>query len=175
MTTDEKTFWANADNYTANCIARKLGRTLKKFGLEHLLNDGPIVDLGCGAGYVATSFQNQFPNTQLIGVDVNFAGLQNARKLSMGGVYPIKADIKELPIADGSIPIAHSRLIYDFFNENTAQDLAREVFRILKRDGIYFVEDDMHKYKNHFTELGLEVIEEDFSYTIFKKKELPAI
>lgn len=154
-----------ADLDTGGYVARKLKRILKKFELEYLLNEGHILDLGCGIGTVTTPMQREFPYTSIIGIDVGEESLQKSKRLSEGCLQLVRGNVRELPFMNDSISVVYSRFIYDFNNEEPyAEKIAKELLRILRPGGIYHIQEwgiDMYKIPSILIGLGMKILDED--------------
>ena len=128
-----------SDKDFAETVAELLPIRLGK-GLEKLLEKGPFVDLGCGAGHVLAAFQERYPNLKTIGIDINDDYLKEAKKRSPKSSV-IEADLEKLPFEDNSIPVLFSSKIYQMCNEDNVEKILNEVFRVLKpgSEGVYLL------------------------------------
>lgn len=98
--------------------------------------NGPIVDLGCGAGLVLRRLSRDFPSVQVIGVDVSRPMLEEAmaqlREHAEAADF-VRAQVPSLPFNDASlgavVAVGLVHLIDDL------DGLLREVTRVLKPGG----------------------------------------
>ena len=141
---------------------------LRELGLSKLLDNGPVVDLGCGLATTLEELARAYPNVQVISVDINSEYLADAKARIPANASLIKTFLKELPIRNGSIPIAISHKIYQLENEKTYSQIAKEIHRILKAGGVYFSLEDMKKYMEPFKRLGLIPVQDEY-YAILMK------
>jgi len=96
--------------------------------IAHWLPDAPItvLDAGCGEGYYARLLAEQFPQAQLIGLDISRDAITAAAR-EPGRANWLVADLKRLPVADHS-----ADLLLDVL---TPADYA-EFRRVIKPDGL---------------------------------------
>ena len=96
--------------------------------IAHWLPDAPItvLDAGCGEGYYARLLAEQFPQAQLIGLDISRDAITAAAR-EPGRANWLVADLKRLPVANHS-----ADLLLDVL---TPADYA-EFRRVIKPDGL---------------------------------------
>lgn len=96
--------------------------------IAHWLPDAPItvLDAGCGEGYYARLLAEQFPQAQLIGLDISRDAITAAAR-EPGRANWLVADLKRLPVANHS-----ADLLLDVL---TPADYA-EFRRVIKPDGV---------------------------------------
>ena len=85
-----------------------------------------VLDAGCGEGYYARLLAEQFPQAQLIGLDISRDAITAAAR-EQGRANWLVADLKRLPVADHSADILLDVL--------TPADYA-EFRRVIKPDGL---------------------------------------
>jgi len=92
------------------------------------LSDKPltVLDAGCGEGYYARLLAQQFPQAQILGLDISRDAITAAAR-ETGRANWLVADLKHLPVADASADVLLDVL--------TPADYA-EFGRVLKPDGI---------------------------------------
>ncbi len=97
---------------------------------------GPIVDLGCGAGLVLRRLSRDFPNHQVIGVDVSRPMLEEAmaqlREHAEAADF-VRAQVPPLPFNDASLGAVVAVGLVHLVDE--LDTLLREVTRVLKPRG----------------------------------------
>ena len=85
-----------------------------------------VLDVGCGEGWYARSLAQQFPQAELLGVDISRDAITAAAQGQSRANWLV-ADLKRLPVANGSIDVLLDVL--------TPADYA-EFARVLKPDGM---------------------------------------
>lgn len=85
-----------------------------------------VLDAGCGEGYYARLLAQQFPQSQLVGLDISRDAITAAARLP-GQANWLVADLKHLPVADHSADVLLDVL--------TPADYA-EFSRVLKSQGL---------------------------------------
>lgn len=92
------------------------------------IEQGPVLDLGCGAGHLVHALARRLPPAQIVGVDLNFTLLYLAKRFLVPAAHFVCADASSrLPFADGTFAAA---LCADTFNylpdrPTTAAELQR--------------------------------------------------
>ncbi len=96
--------------------------------IAHCLPDQPltVLDAGCGEGYYARLLARQFPEAQLIGLDISRDAITAAAREQSPANWLV-ADLKHLPVADASADVLLDVL--------TPADYA-EFGRVLKPEGL---------------------------------------
>lgn len=107
--------------------------TCKLNKLKELTGGKNLLDLGCGRGFVLETAQDIFPNTY--GIDVSLGMLKNVRKFRVlcGDVdfIPVKTETMDVVAA---FALLHHLWDYD--------KLCAEVYRVLKKGGILYIDQD---------------------------------
>ena len=102
-------------------------REMKKKGKYSI----KILDVGCGGGQLLENFA-KFPQVEVYGVDISEKALQIARTRGYK-VFLCNVETEKLPFNDESIDIV---VVNDLLEHLiTPDNLLREVYRILKREG----------------------------------------
>lgn len=112
--------------------------------------DSKVLDLGCGNGEVAIYIANK-TGCQITGVDLSGVRIENAKKKLENNdrVDFLKATATDLPFEDNSFTHIWSQaVIYHIHDKEKA---LREIYRVLKKDGI-FIFDDLLKLKENISE-----------------------
>jgi ubiquinone/menaquinone biosynthesis C-methylase UbiE len=99
-----------------------------------------IIDLGCGPGTVLRLIAMRRPDLQLYGIDIDPEIVSIARKKDthQSTIYEV-ASITNLPIADASVDIAVSSLMFHHLDTDTQRSALCEVRRILKPSGVFLL------------------------------------
>jgi SAM-dependent methyltransferase len=78
------------------------------------LHQGPVLDLGCGAGHLVSALSKRIPRGMIVGLDFNFTLLYLARRFVAPSALFVCADAaRRLPFRDGAFEAA---LCADTFN-----------------------------------------------------------
>ena len=94
-----------------------------------------MVDVGCGSGQWANSFQPYFK--KILGFDVSTEQIKQAKlQNKFGNIEYREGRAEELPVADASVDLVVSGTATEWFDWNTFYD---EVKRILKPSGCLFM------------------------------------
>ncbi len=119
-------------------IRRMVARELRR-----LKPESPIVDVGCGPGYLVAVLAREFPDEQIIGVDLSEEMTQvaaaNMAALGLGRTRFVRGDAAGLPFADGSVGFIVSTLSLHHWSDPAA--VFREFHRALKPGGRFLVFD----------------------------------
>jgi ubiquinone/menaquinone biosynthesis C-methylase UbiE len=96
---------------------------------------GRVVEVGCGTGAVARWSVHQGAGP-LLGVDLQEERLRVAQAQLVAPTYAL-ADARALPLRDGAVDTAIcSTLFSSVLDEDVACDIAREIDRVVARDGM---------------------------------------
>ena len=113
---------ARADAWRAALVAG--GGTLRR-----------VVEVGCGSGAVARWAMHQGAGP-LLGVDLQEDRLRSAKAQLVVPTYAL-ADARALPLRNGAVDVAIcSTLFSSVLDEGVARDIAREIDRVVARDGM---------------------------------------
>jgi SAM-dependent methyltransferase len=94
-----------------------------------------ILESGCGSGRWMAFFETL--GHRAYGVDDSWGALRVARRHDPA-MRLVKADALRTPFADGSFDAAFSSYVAEHF-EDGPEELFREIHRVLKPDGLFFV------------------------------------
>ncbi len=99
----------------------------------------PLLDLGCGTGFVLEQVLQRHPQAECIGLDIAEGMLNYSRQRlgSVGELHWLCADAENLPIADGSMAIATSNFALQWCG-NLSRALV-EVKRVLTLQGRFLL------------------------------------
>ena len=114
----------------------------------HLEEDSHVLDIGCGGGATLGRMSAQIHTGHLTGIDYSAVSVQvskdwNAEDIRSGKMDILEGSVEKLPFADGSF----DRIITveSFYFWPDPQENLREVFRVLKKDGIFLLVADIYQ------------------------------
>lgn len=94
-----------------------------------------ILEIGCGAGALASSLARWYPNTEIIGVDRDAAFIEFAA-CQIPCVKFVQADATDLPFPDNSLDVTISNTVQEHIETSK---FFGEQFRVLKPNGVCIV------------------------------------
>lgn len=109
-----------------------------------------ILDLGCGTGKDSLYFAKRGHRVTALDFSVNaMTWLQSKAATEKLGIRAVCRDIsKKLPFRDRAFDAVYAHLSLHYFDDATTARIFREVHRVLKRNGLFFVKcksiDDAH-------------------------------
>ncbi len=137
--------------------------------LQSKINAKNLLDVGCGTGFILNLAKDLFE--ELHGVDATQAMLDKV-DLSSGNIKVYNGLAQELPFENGSFDMATS---YAFLHHlENYDDVLKEVFRVLKKGGLYYIDLDPNKdfWKAMET---LEQTENNNKYSSIVQKEINSV
>lgn len=105
-------------------------------------DDGYILDIGCGCGLDIYLVKKQFKNKKIVGMDISYSLLLEAKKIVKDLVC---ADAVEIPLKSNFFSTVFMNGVFNLINDK--RKLISEVRRILLLSGIVFVA-DIYKEEN---------------------------
>lgn len=95
------------------------------------LSQGPILDLGCGAGHLVHALSRRIPRGILVGLDINFTLVYLARRFLAPSALFVCADASApLPFRDGAFEAALCADAFNYLPDRAAA--ARELLRTVR-------------------------------------------
>jgi SAM-dependent methyltransferase len=95
------------------------------------LSQGPVLDLGCGAGHLARALSQRIPRGMIVGLDLSFTLLYLARRFVAPSALFVCADASApLPFRDGAFEAALCADTFNYLPDRAAS--ARELLRVVK-------------------------------------------
>lgn len=122
-----------------------------------------ILDIGCGKGYFLYDFQNYFPKSEVVGLDISEYAIQNGKSEIKSNL--LKGHANNLPFKDNyfdlviSINTLHNLEIFDLYKS------IQEINRVKKKHSYICIE----SYRNELEKMNLlywQVTCESFFNTI---------
>lgn len=95
--------------------------------------DGPLLDLGCGAGHMTWALRQRLPDRPVVGLDSTFFLLLVARHQMVPGADFVCADATALPFRDGGFSFGFSSDVLSYVSQKSAA--IGELERVLAADG----------------------------------------
>ena len=137
--------------------------------LQKKTNAKNLLDVGCGTGFVLNIAHDLFD--ELHGVDATQAMLDKV-DLSPGNIKIYNGLAQELPFDNDSFDMASS---YAFLHHlENYSDVLEEVFRVLKKGGVYYI--DLDPNKDFWTAMDtLEQKENNNKYSAIVQKEINSV
>ena len=122
-----------------------------------------VLEIGCGNGYTLEQLATSYPNTVFHGLDFSHDLLNIAGKRKIKNASFSQGDVRKLSFDDESFDIVYTeRCLINLLNWEDQQKALKEINRVLKKGGFYFMVesftdgfDNMNKARN---ELGLDNI-----------------
>lgn len=143
----EKTRQSFEDSFAENSFYNRQTRDEKH--LEEILcylpvSDGmKILDLGTGTGFLAFPLAEKYPQTRVTGLDIVEKALdknrERAESKGLKNLQFISYEGMEFPFMDHTFDMVVTRYALHHFPE--ISDTFREIDRVLKPDGIFFLSD----------------------------------
>ncbi len=123
-------------------------QSLHKRLLSYLTLPHPsyVLDLGCGTGRLLNRLAENFPDLQAIGVDLSPQMLKEARETNQHHPRLIytQGNAECLPFADNQFDAVFNTI--SFLHYPNPQQVFREVYRILKPEGQFYLVDYTRLY-----------------------------
>lgn len=119
-----------------------------------------VLDLGCGTGTLAIMLKQNYPGSELTGVDVDPKVLEIAKKKAMEKDVDINFNLgtcSELPYPDNYFDVVTSSLMFHHLTRENKIRTLQEIFRVLKPHGELHVA-DLGKPQNFFMYFGSAII-----------------
>ncbi len=103
-----------------------------------------ILDLGCGTGTLAIQVKQREPRAEVVGLDADPEMLDQARRKAQRAGVELKFTegmSNELPFEDGTFDRVLSTLFFHHLDPKPKRETAREIARVLRKDGELHVAD----------------------------------
>lgn len=153
--------------------AKEIQIYLRDHGLNHLLQSGYTVDLGCGRGDLLARLGELY-QTSSVGIDRDPSIIRQARQIHPNIDFRV-ANVTETELPDSSSGVVTSSNVLDYSNGYLSDDLsvpmlAGEIERILIQGGYYFCFDPSLSQRH------VEILQErGLTLVPYKKGSYPAV
>ncbi|MGE5329815.1 MAG: class I SAM-dependent methyltransferase [Deltaproteobacteria bacterium] len=137
--------------------------------IKENLNSGKVLDIGCGNGYSLISLARHI-ESEYVGMDFSENMLLGAQKLIEKFRTELKSipefiqgDVRKLPFEDNMFDcVLSERCLLNLPSREMQYDTIKEVYRVLKDDGIYVMvegtEDGLERLNYIREKMGLDLI-----------------
>ncbi|MCK4758191.1 MAG: methyltransferase domain-containing protein [Thermoplasmata archaeon] len=133
--------WTDDEKWKQRLLRRK--RWLKP--LFEQVKPGKIVEFGCGSGFVLEDLSKEFPDSQIVGIDMNQERLDAVAEKNLDNVETMKADITTQIFPDQSIDtILYVGVLHEIFSLSGREKVLETLklgHKALKDDGILIIQD----------------------------------
>jgi SAM-dependent methyltransferase len=113
--------------------------------LTKFVKPGKIAEFGCGSGFVLEELAVDFPESIIIGVDINRERLKTVVEKGFGNVITLQADITKETFSDNTfdtaIIVAVLHEVYSKSGKGKVEELFQVVNKALKENGVLIVQD----------------------------------
>ena len=166
-------------SYDFLCAVLGLGKGYRRKVLSILVKNsrGNILDAGCGTGTLGREIKRMMPSIELTGIDADERMIaiarRNAKKESLRIEYR-KGLLQDLPFSSNHFHMVYSSLVFHHLPTPIKRKAAKEIFRVLKKNGVFVLSDFARPrggLSSILTFLGLHFEEGEANY----KGELPMI
>ena len=106
--------------------------------------DHNILDIGCGTGTLVVNLKRQFGSAQVVGLDPDPKALRRARIKAARAAVSVQLDqgfADQLPYENESFDRIFSSFMFHHLNKQERENMLREVLRILKPAGLFYLVD----------------------------------
>lgn len=135
----QKMFDSIAERYdfNNNLISLGLHKKIKELAIKKLkLNENSkILDLCTGTGDIAFFLKRKYPDASVIGIDFSSEMLKIAKQKNNSDINFQKADCTNLPFDDNSFDLC--TISFGLRNIENQGSALKEIYRVLKKDGIF--------------------------------------
>ena len=132
--------------YDLFCVILGLGPRFRRKVLEAtpITNGDMVLDVGCGTGTMTRLMKTRVPQASVIGIDLDEQALAIARKKADDegvNITYIKGSAARLPIADRTVDLVTSTLVFHHLPGSVKVLALQEIRRVLKPAGRFVLSD----------------------------------
>src|SRR3989344_1090726 len=145
--------------FDAGCNILWLGKNYRNFIINNSKIPGKsikILDAGCGTGSLALDIKLKNPKINIYGIDADPRILEIANNKFKQNNVKIKLKkslLQKIPFNKRYFDFVYSSLVFHHLNTETKTAAIKEIYRVLKKDGVFLLI-DFGKPKNKFFALG---------------------
>lgn len=92
-----------------------------------------ILDLGCASGFFTKLLTKRYPKANVMGIDLAFSMLQEAKKNNVKDILLSNADLNALPFANNSFDLVFSNQVIHW--SDSLSTALQEIQRVMQVDG----------------------------------------
>ena len=173
---------------TAHSTALFFSTDLKCYNLEHLMENGRFLEVGCGDGKDMREIQKLYPKAHYFGLDTSKNAVRWSKQNNPQADIIIGC-IQQIPFEADTFDIVYSSLILSYAQNRAnspffkyvkramlgaiafrIEDVANETYRILKKGGIYYLFDVLEENEvGMFVNRGFKMIHDTSTRFVFQK------
>lgn len=127
---------------------------------QHCRSPGLICDIGCGTGKLTRQLGALYPNTEILGFDINADMVSAAKNAGGAGICYAVCPAEDLPLAQQSADIITVAQAVHWFDRPA---FFRESLRILSTRGVLFLIENNRNWKRSVLLAGYEDLLEELS------------
>ncbi|MEK5396236.1 SAM-dependent methyltransferase [Paenibacillus sp. VTT E-133280] len=135
-------------------IMNQAHTSITAWGLKkiQIINNAPILDIGCGGGQTIHMLSNQNKHQEIYGIDYSQQAVEtsiqkNNKAVAAGRVKISRGDVSALPFNDGFFGTI-TAIQTHYFWPDLEHDIS-EVFRVLKAGGTFVMISEIYKINYH--------------------------
>jgi ubiquinone/menaquinone biosynthesis C-methylase UbiE len=135
-------------------IMNQAHTSITMWGLKkiEMMNNAPILDIGCGGGQTIHTLTKQNKHQEIYGIDYSQQAVEtsiqkNNKAVATGRVKISQGDVSALPFNDGLFGTI-TAIQTHFFWPDLEQNIS-EVFRVLKAGGTFVIISEIYKINYH--------------------------
>ncbi|WP_339315992.1 class I SAM-dependent methyltransferase [Paenibacillus sp. FSL R10-2734] len=138
-------------------IMNQAHTSITTWGLKkiEIMNNAPILDIGCGGGQTIHTLAKQNNNREIYGIDYSQQAVEtsiqkNKEAVTSGRVKISQGDVSALPFNDGFFGTI-TAIQTHYFWPDLEQDIS-EVCRVLRAGGSFIIISEKYKINYHMTQ-----------------------
>lgn len=127
---------------------------MNKWALKKLnIQEGTVLlDIGCGGGKTIKTLSDIITNGKIYGIDYSEQAVresirENAQEIATGKVHIVQANVTDIPFSNETFNMITAFQTHYFWPD--IENAVKEVFRVLKQDGKFFIVAETYKINYH--------------------------